>query len=203
MNKHLKRVVIGIWGGRRACRNLSVDAILGVEASCATLADLEKLNRRRLFALFLAAPPPDFFLLKGEYRAQLLGKDPLTWISNLYIHNLFGPGRWIGKAFFATSKEQGRGYNILKADGDKAPISRVRMMDTRMGLSHYDNKVSFHLDYSAYNKFPVSGMRDEIRKINDNLFIGLGGFKATGGPFMPAPFALVGPPGKWVGPDGC
>ncbi|MDI6797985.1 MAG: hypothetical protein QMD09_13630 [Desulfatibacillaceae bacterium] len=203
MNRYLKQVVISIWGGRRACQNLSVEAILGVEASKATLDDLEKLNRRQSFALFLAAQAPDFFSLKGEYRAVLLGKDPLTWISSLYINNFFGPGRWIGKAFFATSKMQGRGYNILQASGDDAPIFRVRMMNTQMGLSQYDHKQSFLLDYSAYNKFPVSGMRDEIRKINDNLFIGLGGFKATGGPFMPAPFALAGPPEKWVGPDEC
>ena len=44
-------------------------------------------------------------------------------------------------------------------------------------------------------------MRDEIRQINDNLFIGAGYMGLGGGPINPAPFALIGPPKPWVGPD--
>jgi hypothetical protein len=44
-------------------------------------------------------------------------------------------------------------------------------------------------------------MRDEIRKINDHLFIGLGHMALGGGKINPAPFALVGPAKAWVGVD--
>jgi hypothetical protein len=44
-------------------------------------------------------------------------------------------------------------------------------------------------------------MRDEIRQINDTLFIGAGYMGLGGGPINPAPFALIGPPKPWVGPD--
>jgi hypothetical protein len=62
-----------------------------------------------------------------------------------------------------------------------------------------DGKLSFLVDYSADNTGTIHSMRDEIRQINDNLFIGAGYMALGGGPINPAPFALMGPPKPWVG----
>jgi hypothetical protein len=72
-------------------------------------------------------------------------------------------------------------------------------MNTYIGASNIDRKMSFHLDYSPYNSGLVHSMHDEIRKINDNLYIGMGYMAAGGGSINPAPFVLVGPPAVWVG----
>jgi len=65
-------------------------------------------------------------------------------------------------------------------------------MDTVIGPSDYDGKPAFKLNYGAYNSGTVQSMRDEIRKINDNLFLGLGYMALGGGKINPAPFALIG-----------
>jgi hypothetical protein len=44
-------------------------------------------------------------------------------------------------------------------------------------------------------------MCDELRKINDTLFIGAGYMALGGGPVNPAPFVVVGKPRPWVGID--
>jgi hypothetical protein len=42
-------------------------------------------------------------------------------------------------------------------------------------------------------------MRDEVRKINDNLYICMGHMGIGGGAINPTPFVLLGPPTPWVG----
>lgn len=111
----------------------------------------------------------------------------------------FGPGRWEGKAFHPVLKDKGYGYNIFKDEGGK--LYRTRKMDTVIGPSDYDGKPAFKLNYGAYNSGTVQSMRDEIRKINDNLFLGLGYMALGGGKINPAPFALIGPAKEWVGVD--
>lgn len=115
------------------------------------------------------------------------------------VEKEFGPGRWEGKAFHPVLKDKGYGYNIFKDEGGK--LYRTRKMDTVIGPSDYDGKPAFKLNYGAYNSGTVQSMRDEIRKINDNLFLGLGYMALGGGKINPAPFALIGPAKEWVGVD--
>jgi len=44
-------------------------------------------------------------------------------------------------------------------------------------------------------------MQDEVRKVNDNLFICIGYMGIGGGSINPAFFILYGEPEKWVGAD--
>ena len=44
-------------------------------------------------------------------------------------------------------------------------------------------------------------MKDEIRKINKRLFLGMGHMAVGGGSINPAPFILSGEPEKWQGID--
>lgn len=116
-----------------------------------------------------------------------------------FPHHFFGPGRWEGKAFNPTGENRGYGYNLFQDAGGK--IYRTRRMDTEIGLSDYDGKPAFKLNYGAYNSGTVHSMRDEVRRINDDLFLGLGYMALGGGKINPAPFALVGPAKAWVGVD--
>jgi hypothetical protein len=112
--------------------------------------------------------------------------------------------KWIGKAFKPASDSSGQGYNIFEEKTKSGTrILRLRKIDTNLAPSKIarDNKNSFQINYSRYNKGTVHSMRDEIRKINDNLYIGMGYMGLGGGSANPAPFALVGKPSPWVGPD--
>ena len=80
-------------------------------------------------------------------------------------------------------------------------LFRSREMDTFIAKSEIDGNNSFHIVYKAYNRGMVSSMHDELRKINDNLIIGMGYMMAGGGSINPAPFVLFGMPSKWIGPD--
>ncbi len=185
--------------------------IIGVDPRAATYDDVEKLSRKDKVQLFYAANTPDFKALNGEYEARLLSGGVLGSSSALFTHHVFPTGlltlntRWVGKAFRGDNKDTGQGYNIFlenNSDGSTSTL-RIRPMKTSMGVSKLgkDGKISFLVDYGADNSGTIHSMRDEIRQINENLFIGAGYMGLGGGPINPAPFALIGPPKPWVGPD--
>jgi hypothetical protein len=181
----------------------TMEVILGVAPGKATINDIEKLNKADLFQLFYAAPAPQYKEVNGEYSAKTLPVGVLAMSADFYTHNFFGPGRWAGKAFFPFEKDKGWGYNIFSSknkDG-KEVLSRVRKMNTYIGKSLIDGKDSFHLDYSPYNSGTVHSMHDELRKINDNIFLGMGYMGLGGGSINPTPFLVIGPAVKWVGHD--
>lgn len=188
---------LGGWDGR------SVGDILGVPAEKDTLDDVERLSKSEVMQLFYASPAPQFGSMQGEYRAKLVSVGVLSFMSDFFTHHLFGPGRWEGKAFFPFEKDRGWGYNLFRVRGNdgKAVVARTRKMDTYVGKSNIDDRDSFHLHYSPYNTGMVSSMHDEIRKVNDTLYICMGYMAAGGGSINPAPFVLYGKPLPWVGPD--
>ena len=73
-------------------------------------------------------------------------------------------------------------------------------MKTTIGISVFDKRPSVHLDDRPYNTGLVAGMRDELRKINDSLFIGMGYMPIGGGSINPGPFLVFAPPSPWVAP---
>lgn len=50
-----------------------------------------------------------------------------------------------------------------------------------------------------FNRFLIHTMKDEIRQLGPELFIGTGMMAAGGGAMNPAPFALFGKPELWRG----
>jgi hypothetical protein len=153
--------------------------------------------------LFYAAPAPEFSSMNGQYRAKILSVGVMAFATDFFTHHFFGPGRWEGKAFFPFETARGWGYNLfaVTGDGEEPAISRTRRMDTYVGKSNIDDRDSFHLNYSPHNSGLVGSMHDEIRKINDQLFLGMGYMAAGGGSINPAPFVLYGKPDKWVEPE--
>jgi hypothetical protein len=156
---------IGGYKGR------SVKEILGVSPENATIKDIQKLNKAQVMQLYYAEPVPDFASMKGEFKAQLLPLGVLAPSAAYYTHHFFGPGHWDGKAFLPFEKNRGWGYNIFSKNGK---VTRTRKFNIYMGPSTIDKKPAFHLDYSPYNAGIAHSMRDELRKINDNLFICMG-----------------------------
>jgi len=185
----------GGWNGQ------SMDEILGKPAADATLEDIQSLSKAEVFQLFYAAPAPAFGEMKGEYKAKTLAVGIMAFAADYFTHHFFGPGKWLGKAFFPFEKEKGWGYNLFGDRGDDGNIHRTRKMNTWVGPSTIDDRISFHLDYSPYNGGLVHSMHDEIRKIHDGLYLGMGYMAAGGGSINPAPFVLYGAPEKWKGID--
>jgi len=112
---------------------------------------------------------------------------------------------WQGKAFMPQSENSGHGYNIFtqkKSNGNESTL-RTRKMKTWVGPTTIgkNNNDSFHLDYSPFNSGVVHSMHDEIRQVNQDLYICAGYMALGGGPINPGPFVLIGPPSPWVGAD--
>ena len=185
---------IGGWDGR------SMQQILGVAPHRATVADIEKLSKSEVMQLYHAAAVPAMPDLTGEFQAKNLSVGIMAPAAEFYTHHFFGPGRWMGKGFTAQDALSGFGYNLFGKPGGDGTVIRTCRMKTSISASVFDEKGSFQLDYSPFNKGLVRGMRDEIRKINPTLFIGMGYMPIGGGPVNPGPFVVFGAPAPWVGP---
>ena len=163
------------------------------------------MTHGELVELFKTLPPPAFAEMHGEFRAVLLdqGGHIANWIGQASVHRMSG-GRWLTKSFLPVGTNDGHGYNSFQAN--EAVLRKIRMR-TRVGPSlitgHGD---AFHLEYRYFaNSAGRVGMRDEVRKLNTNIYLGLGVVGLPGKSRVwrskPMPFALVGPPAPWVGAD--
>jgi hypothetical protein len=182
---------------------LTMETVLNKPVNDATAEDMDSLSKADLMRLFNTAQVPDFSSMKGEYKAKLLPVGVLSPATSFITHNLFGPGRWEGKAFYPFQSDKGWGYNLFSTTDDKnnTIIHRTRKMDTWIGISEIDGRNSFHLVYEAHNGGIVNSMHDEIRKVNDQLYICMGYMALGGGSINPAPFILYGDSTPWVGLD--
>lgn len=183
----------GGYGGQ------SVEQILGVPAEKATLEDITALSRAQAVQLYYAAPAPSYNELDGEYRAVTTGTGIMGPAGSIYTDNFFGDGTWEGKAF---SPKEGSGYNIFKSmDDGKETVHRSTKMKTYLGESQMDGKATYHVDYRPFHRSLVRFIRDEIRKINDRLYIGMSVIGPIGGTWNPMPFVVYGEPGRWIGAE--
>jgi hypothetical protein len=80
-------------------------------------------------------------------------------------------------------------------------LVRIMLNKTSMVSSVFDGRPSFQLSYREYNTFYTNTMTDEVRKVNDRLYLGIGRLTLTLGKYNPMPFVLMGPPDPWVGPE--
>jgi hypothetical protein len=180
----------------------TIEAILGLTADKANPEVINKLSKSDIMQLFYAVNAPQFNEMKGEYRAQLVPTGILFQGNNFYAHHLMGPGHWDAKAFFPFESDKGWGYNLFTSGkGGETQLVRTMKMDTFVGKSRFDDKDSFHLVYKSYNAGFNHTMRDEIRKINDRLYIGMGCLAWNLDTLNPCPFILYGIPNQWIGPD--
>ena len=132
--------------------------------------NLTALNRENLLFLCKELPSPALEEMNGEFAATLLDQGALweNLVSKVAI-NL--PGKWRSKAFVPLTDSEGRGYNGFVFRGRDV---RHFQMRTSVGPSKFTTGESFHLDYSAYNGGYMGTMRDEVRKVGEHLYLGIG-----------------------------
>ncbi|CAM9356812.1 unnamed protein product [Ectocarpus sp. 4 AP-2014] len=185
---------------------LTPDKILGVPAEEATADHVARLGKAGFMQLFYASQCPATGDLDGEYRARTLNMGVLHPITSIITHRIWGPGRWLGKGIRTGSRE---GYNLFASEGKGIGLPSDTQRERSFRFSQFsdsvfDRGVSSGLDYARAGKNgPLfGGMRDEVRKVNDKLFIGLGYIQAFGGKYNSAPFVMEGPPVReFSGPD--
>ncbi len=176
--------------------------IIGKDVKDATIDDLEQLSAIELMSLFRSLDAPPFSEMKGEYETKIIKKGFAGLFGEFYVHRIMGPGRWEGDAFYPFEESSGWGYNkFRKKEKGKNKIIRALRMNTYIGKSVYDDKDSFHVDYSPYCKGLNHSMKDEIRKVNERLFLGAAYFGWAGGKRNSGFFLVFGEAGDWVGPD--
>jgi len=199
-----------LQAGSRKADGRTMRQIIGGDPETASYADIEKLSRKDKMQLFHAAGVPRFEDIRGEFRARLLSGGVLGPSSAWFTHHIFPTGKptfkteWVGKSFQNLGHNAGQGYNIFaERIGASKNTRRLRKMSTDMGPTKIgkDGKPVFRVDYSRFNPGLIHSMRDEIRQVNANLYIGAGYMALGGGYLNPAPFVLEGPVRGWVGPD--
>ncbi|MHA2504220.1 MAG: hypothetical protein ACXAE3_15285, partial [Candidatus Kariarchaeaceae archaeon] len=129
----------------------------------------DKLSKRQVFQIFQSAHQPSVDELSGEFDAYNLPQGILSGLVNLITNYLFGPGKWVGKGFQADKME---GYNIFRTKNGEEVAQNFELIE---GLSEIDGRATVRLDYRNLQSNLISGsMRDEVRKVNNNLFLGMG-----------------------------
>lgn len=189
--------------------------------------DLLEMTRKQLMELFHRLDAPEMNEMRGEYRSDFLncGNSINIILAKFYLHFIWGV--WQHKAFEPLGEAHGHGYNTFITTLPKLyencfmaifakivylirsmfrltysmRMARIMLNKTSMINSVFDNRPSFQLSYKEYNTFFTSTMTDEIRKVNDHLYLGIGRLSVIFGKYNPMPFVLMGPPDPWVGPD--
>jgi len=169
-----------------------------------TVEDLKALKQDRLMELFLALPCPTMREMEGEFKGELLDTGRFWFIKKPLAHfalrSSLNKGKWLGKGFASVAENEGHGYNSYERFGR---VRHVFPMKTRIAASVFDGKDCFELDYTAYRSGAgFINMIDEVRKVNDELYLGIG----TWGYFkkqrrIPFFFALSGPRAPYAGID--
>lgn len=169
-----------------------------------TIEELIALNREQVVDLFktLEAPPLDE--LDGEFTGHVPdGGDPEARkrIDERMFNENSWLGYWLGKAYRVTGENQGEGYNMGRRPGGQ--VDRFLRFGTHVGDSQIDGRPSVVMTYGSFNN--PSGERDlvdEIRRLSDGIYLGLGTTRLPDGSRTPpGPFVLTGPIGPWVGVD--
>jgi hypothetical protein len=153
--------------------------------------ELRRMSHSELVKIFRKLAPPSLEEMDGEYLATAL--DQSGRLQNLlasFLVNL--PGLWLGKAFHPISSTEGKGYNFfLTGNG----IRRTLPMGTSVGPSDVTPGPSYHVDYSRFHSgFILGSGRDEIRRVAEGLYLGVGRMtytRAAGRRLHP--FLLEGP----------
>jgi hypothetical protein len=193
-----------LQAGSRSPDGRSMEDILGKDPREATYDDIEKLSRADTMQLFYAAEAPSFESMKGTYQGKLLSGGVLGGSTAYFTNHVFPTGtltvrtKWEGKAFVPVEDDAGWGINVFSGEDEEGQheIFYTRKMRTYLGPTTIgkDGRNALHLDYGAFNDDLVKTMHDEVRQVNENLYICAGYLAGSGGPLNPGPFTIIGPP---------
>lgn len=163
-----------------------------------TLERLLSLTQAEGIALWRTLPPVLMHEMHGHYfGAGPDGLDPAhqdAYAARMYDEESV-TGYWLGKAFRPLTNRSGEGYNRWRMPNGR--VLRNMRMATRVGPSLVDGKPAFILDYSAFSS---STLIDEVRKLDDFIYLAVAHTKTEdGGRTPPRFFFLTGPTDEWVG----
>jgi hypothetical protein len=159
---------------------------------------LNALTQEEGIALWRTLPAPTLEEMNGHYVGMGPGADDPEY-QKRYAAYMFNEksvrGYWLGKAFRPLTATTGEGYNRWRFPGGK--VQRNLRMATAVRNSIIDGKPAYVLDYSAFNK---STLFDELRKLEDGVYIGTATTARPDGTRSKLDmFILVGPTDEWVG----
>lgn len=160
---------------------------------------LAALDYDALLELFRSLDAPAPGEIAGEYAGiDYLGLTDETFGAALDRVKAGNGSFWLGKGFPGDEGDGAAGYNRLRRpDGN---VSRCDRFGVHRGPSPIDGKETLFLKYSDFdNGAGGIGFFDEIRKVNDLLFLCTG--TPDEGRGTPGFFFLVGPPAPFRGVD--
>ncbi|WP_125098185.1 hypothetical protein [Leucobacter chromiireducens] len=162
---------------------------------------LAALDAAALLELFHTLDAPAIGELSGEYAGfDALGLNQETFDAALarVTAGLEAGVYWLGKGFPGAEGDGAAGYNrLLGRDGS---VARRDRFGVHRGTSPIDGKDALLLKYSDFdNPAGRIGFLDEIRKVNDRLFLCTG--TPGEGAGTPGFFFLAGPSAPHVGAD--
>ena len=167
-----------------------------------SLERLLSMNRAELFEIWKKLPAAPMREMNGHYQGLVpnFGKptEQARTSNSLYNENS-RIGYWLGKAYKAHSDTKGEGYNRFRLPNGK--VVRNRRFGTEMGKSLIDGKPALLM---YYGHFDDSDLVDEIRKLDDYVYVGVGTRPTEDGTRSDAvrgTFVLLGPTDEWVGPQ--
>jgi hypothetical protein len=162
------------------------------------------LSREEFIQLFKTLPAPEFEGFAGEFTGYAhLGdtEESRQRVTAVMYDENSERGYWLGKAYKPETQDRGEGYNRWRRPGGR--VERNLRFGTHMGASHIDGRPALIMTYGSFsNRAGANDLIDEIRRLDEGLYLGLGTSRAEdGGRTPPGPFVLVGPIGPWVGVD--
>ena len=162
-----------------------------------TMEKILAMNHEQSMALWKTLPPATIQELQGHYMGLVPNSgDPKrqAGMADYMYSEKSVRGYWLGKVFRQTGENSGEGYNIWRFPNGK--IVRNLRLATQVGKSLIDDRQSLLLNYGAYNK---STLTDELRKVEDGVFIGAATTLTSDGKrSQPDHFFLIGPIDTWV-----
>jgi hypothetical protein len=105
-------------------------------------------------------------------------------------------GYWLGKAYRKTGENVGEGYNRWRFPDGR--IVRGSRFTTEIGPWVFDGTPSLLMYYGAY-RAEAPTFVDEVRKLDDFIYVGVGSTLNAEGKRHPGHFILTGPTDEWVG----
>ncbi len=149
-----------------------------------------QMNHAQLVTQFRALEAPSIEELKGEYRLGELSQQ--STLQKLVVMSFNLKSSSLCKAFEALGSDQGRGYNAVVTGRG---VERKMFFETHLRPSKIDGKPSLHIHYETYNADDrvLSSIVDELRKVKDGLYLGLGYAGESGHRRVLWPFMLEGP----------
>jgi hypothetical protein len=179
--------------------------ILGINPEDATWEDLRALSRRDAMRLFYTAPAPALESLRGEYEGKMPSGGILDALGSWMVDHLLPTGRltpgtrWLGMAFEPCEMDEslghivdeGMGY-IVYLDPRTGEAARGIQALTWVGPTSIGSGsgASLYLDYGALNRGVFRFLHDEVRRVNDGLFICAGCLSLGEALRVPLPFFL-------------